>query len=111
MIIIDPNGIDTIYGIANYLPPMALDKFKARTIANKETENRKKQRRSCDICQKKFTNDKQYNNHFISKKHKERMKNINTENQMNEIVNTKIRMYQMQRTHIQIGTAILMTAQ
>jgi pre-60S factor REI1 len=70
------------------LPSITLDKFETRSTANEKAENQKK-RINCDICQKKFTNDKQCNNHFMSKKHKEKMKNVNTKNQISEIVNTK----------------------
>jgi len=73
------------------LPPITLDKFETRIIANEKTENQKEQQ-NCDICQKKFTNDKQYKNHLMSKKHKEKMKNVNTKNQISETVNIKTKM-------------------
>lgn len=59
----------------NQLPSISFEEFQNKNIAyeNNANETKTKQKQNCKICQKKFSNEKQYNNHIASKKHKKKM--------------------------------------
>lgn len=78
------------------LSSISFEEFQKKNIAyhkNNTNETKTKQKQSCKICQKKFSNEKQYNNHIVSKNHKKKMNerdnvkdssnySTNTENEM-----------------------------
>ncbi|XP_033332382.2 cytoplasmic 60S subunit biogenesis factor ZNF622 [Megalopta genalis] len=56
------------------LPPVTVEEFQKRVIAqrNKDDEERKEELTNCKICRKSFNTKNQYENHLVSKKHKEK---------------------------------------
>lgn len=59
--------------VAN-LPPVTAEEFQRRVIAqrNKNDQEREQEIVSCKICRKNFNTKNQYENHLLSKKHKEK---------------------------------------
>lgn len=58
------------------LPSISFEEFRNKNIAyheNNANETKTKQKQNCKICRKKFSNEKQYNNHIVSKNHKKKM--------------------------------------
>lgn len=55
------------------LPPVTAEDFQRRVLQQK-VETTKTQSLHCDPCRKSFTNEKAYENHINSKKHKENVK-------------------------------------
>lgn len=58
------------------LPAISLEEFQNKNIAYNKynaNETKTKQKQYCKICRKKFNNEKQYNNHIVSKNHKKKM--------------------------------------
>lgn len=78
------------------LPPITYEVFQNKsTVYHKDNANetKAKQNQKCQICRKKFKNEKQYYNHIVSKTHKKKMEErdkvvvsskspTNTENEM-----------------------------
>ncbi|XP_017765644.1 PREDICTED: zinc finger protein 622 [Eufriesea mexicana] len=56
------------------LPPVSVEEFQKRVIAqrNKDDKEREEVIISCKICKKNFNTRNQYENHLLSKKHKEK---------------------------------------
>lgn len=58
------------------LPPVSVEEFQRRVIAqrNKDDKERKREEEStnCKVCKKNFNTKNQYENHLLSKKHRER---------------------------------------
>lgn len=56
------------------LPPVSVEEFQKRVIAqrNKDDKEREEVTISCKICKKNFNTRNQYENHLLSKKHKEK---------------------------------------
>lgn len=58
------------------LPPVTCETFQNKsTVYRKDNinETKEKQNKKCEICRKKFSSEKQYNNHIVSKNHKKKM--------------------------------------
>ncbi|KYN34615.1 hypothetical protein ALC56_11103 [Trachymyrmex septentrionalis] len=59
--------------IANGLPSITLEDFEIKEAMYRENNtNQIKKKQICDVCQKKFNNQKQYENHLASKTHKKK---------------------------------------
>lgn len=56
------------------LPPVTVEEFQKRVIAqrNKDDKERKEDLMNCKVCRKTFNTKNQYENHLLSKKHKEK---------------------------------------
>lgn len=56
------------------LPPVSVEEFQKRVIAqrNKDDKEREEETMSCKVCRKNFNTKNQYENHLLSKKHKEK---------------------------------------
>ncbi|XP_017889303.1 zinc finger protein 622 [Ceratina calcarata] len=56
------------------LPPVSVEEFQKRVIAqrNKDDKEREEETMNCKICRKSFNTKNQYDNHLVSKKHKEK---------------------------------------
>lgn len=56
------------------LPPVAVEDFQKRVIAqrNKDDKEREEEAMICKACRKNFNTRNQYENHLLSKKHKEK---------------------------------------
>lgn len=56
------------------LPPITLEAFQNKnTSYYKDNESKTKQNHKCETCRKKFSSEKQYYNHIVSKNHKKKM--------------------------------------
>ncbi|XP_078034970.1 cytoplasmic 60S subunit biogenesis factor ZNF622 [Augochlora pura] len=68
------------------LPPVTVEEFQKRVIAqrNKDDEERKEELTNCKICRKNFNTKNQYENHLVSKKHKEKCSKQNIVENTNE---------------------------
>ncbi|EZA61234.1 hypothetical protein DMN91_004869 [Ooceraea biroi] len=75
--------------VAN-LPSITFDEFERRTHKD-ATGNQTKQSKNCNMCRKKFSSEKQYENHLTSKKHKQRVKEMD-EDQTSSAVQTETEM-------------------
>ncbi|XP_016840333.2 zinc finger protein 622 [Nasonia vitripennis] len=59
------------------LPPVTVEDFQKRVIAQRskaDEVNRGKETLACKVCRKTFSTQNQYDNHLVSKKHKEKEK-------------------------------------
>ncbi|XP_076752094.1 cytoplasmic 60S subunit biogenesis factor ZNF622 [Xylocopa sonorina] len=56
------------------LPPVSVEEFQKRVIAqrNKDDKEREEETMNCKVCRKSFNTRNQYENHLLSKKHKEK---------------------------------------
>ncbi|XP_076288552.1 cytoplasmic 60S subunit biogenesis factor ZNF622 [Lasioglossum baleicum] len=56
------------------LPPVTVEEFQKRVIAqrNKDDQERSEESMNCKVCRKNFNTKNQYENHLLSKKHKEK---------------------------------------
>lgn len=56
------------------LPPVTVEEFQKRVIAqrNKDDQERNEELMNCKVCRKNFNTKNQYENHLVSKKHKEK---------------------------------------
>lgn len=56
------------------LPPVSAEEFQKKVIAqrNKDDKEKEEETMSCKICRKNFNTRNQYENHLLSKKHKEK---------------------------------------
>ncbi|XP_076656299.1 cytoplasmic 60S subunit biogenesis factor ZNF622 [Halictus rubicundus] len=56
------------------LPPVTVEEFQKRVIAqrNKDDQERSEELMNCKVCRKNFNTKNQYENHLVSKKHKEK---------------------------------------
>ncbi|XP_043590774.1 zinc finger protein 622 [Bombus pyrosoma] len=56
------------------LPPVSIEEFQKRVIAQRTKDEKEKEEgtMSCKICKKNFNTRNQYENHLLSKKHKEK---------------------------------------
>lgn len=59
------------------LPPVTVEDFQKRVIAQRskaDEVNKSKETLACKVCRKTFSTQNQYDNHLVSKKHKEKEK-------------------------------------
>lgn len=56
------------------LPPVSVEEFQKRVIAqrNKDDKEREEETMNCKVCRKSFNTKNQYDNHLVSRKHKEK---------------------------------------
>ena len=70
------------------LPPVSVEEFQKRVIAQrtKDDKEREEELISCKMCKKSFSTRNQYENHLLSKKHKEKYakQNVPFQNESNE---------------------------
>ncbi|KAF3430679.1 hypothetical protein E2986_06567 [Frieseomelitta varia] len=70
------------------LPPVSVEEFQMRVIAQrtKDDKEREEELISCKMCKKNFSTRNQYENHLLSKKHKEKYakQNVPFENESND---------------------------
>ncbi|XP_015436306.1 PREDICTED: zinc finger protein 622 [Dufourea novaeangliae] len=72
------------------LPPVTVEEFQKRVIAqrNKDDKQREEETTNCKICRKNFNTRNQYENHLLSKKHKEKCARQSTiEETTNDCIN------------------------
>lgn len=72
------------------LPPVSVEEFQKRVIAqrNKDDKEREEETMNCKICRKNFNTKNQYENHLLSKKHKEKYsKQCSISETVNETLN------------------------
>lgn len=69
------------------LPPVGVEDFQKRVIAQrgKDDQLQQSQEMNCKACRKNFSTQNQYNNHLLSKKHKEKSAKVSNANSTEEL--------------------------
>ena len=69
------------------LPPLGVEDFQKRVIAQRGKDDQLQQSQSinCKACRKSFSTQNQYENHLLSKKHKDKSAKVSNANSMEEI--------------------------